>query len=122
MNRMVALAGLVGLLVAPGCDGARKARQRARRAQKVDCDRLCTRSFKRCAVEVLVAAGKTKPERVAALQATGAFEKIQSYGYKACLRDCNTKKGRGSDASRINACLAKRGCKPFAECIQAVVQ
>lgn len=109
---LAGLAGLLGLVLAPACGGAHKARQKARRAQKVDCAQLCTRSFKRCAAEVVVAAGNTKPERVAALKATGAFEKIQSVGYEACLRDCNKKQGRGSDAGRINECLAKRAAPP----------
>lgn len=122
MNKALVLAALAGLVLAPACGGARKSRQKARRAQKVDCVQLCTRSFKSCAAEVVVAAGNTKPERVAALQATGAFEKIQSVGYEACLRDCKKKQGRGSDAGRINECLAKKGCDPFAKCIRSVVQ
>ena len=122
MQKMIVLAGLLALVVAPACNGAQKARRKARQAQKVDCVKLCTRSFKTCATEVVVAAGNTKPERVAALQATGAFEKIQSVGYEACMRDCKKKQGRGSDAGRINACLAKKGCHAFAECIRRVVQ
>ena len=122
MKKILVVAGLLGLVSAPACDGARKARQKARRAQKVDCEKLCTRSFKSCAVEVVVAAGKMKRERVVALQAAGAFEKIQSYGFEACLADCKKKRGRGSDAGRINTCLAQKGCQPFAECIRKVVQ
>lgn len=122
MKKMLALAGLLGLVYVPACDGAQKARHKARRAQKVDCDRLCTRSFKECPVEVVVAAGNTKRERVAALKAAGVFERVQALGHAACLRDCKKKQGRGSDAGRINACLAKQGCKLFAECIKKVVQ
>lgn len=122
MHRFLLLIALLGVAVAPACDRGRKARQKARRAQRVECARLCDRSFKECPVEVLVAAGRIRPERVAALRASGAFDKIQSVGRQACLRDCKKKEGRGSDAPRINACLAKKGCKPFADCISRVVQ
>ncbi len=121
-HTLFALASVVGLALAPGCGGARKAQQKARRAQTVDCTRLCTRSFKKCSLEVVVATGRLKPERVAALKAAGVFEKFQRLGYEACLRDCNKKQGRGSDAARINDCLAQKGCMPFADCIKKVIQ
>ncbi len=122
MQIVLALVGAVGVVLLLGCDSARKAQQRARRAQKVDCARLCARSFNECALEVVVATGRLKPERVAALKAAGVFEKFQTLGYGACLRDCKKKQGRGSDAGRINDCLAQKGCLPFARCIKKVIQ
>jgi hypothetical protein len=122
VSKVMAMIALLGLTAWAACDGARQARRQARRIAVVDCARLCARSFQECAVEVAVATGKVKRERVAALQAAGVFEKVQSYGHGACLRDCREKQGRGSDAGRINACLAKSGCGPFAECIKRVVQ
>jgi hypothetical protein len=121
-DRLLALVFAMGLLLAPGCGDARKARRKARRAQKVDCVRLCTRSFQKCALEVVVATGRLKPERVDALKAAGVFAKFQTLGYEACLRDCNKKQGSGSDAARINDCLAQKGCMPFADCIKKVIQ
>jgi len=122
LHKILALVGAVGVVGGLGCDSERKAQQRARRAQKVDCARLCARSFNKCALEVVVATGKLKPERVAALKAAGVFEKFQTLGYEACLRDCKKKQGRGSDAARINDCLAQKGCMPFAACIKKVIE
>jgi hypothetical protein len=122
MTKVMALTALIGLAVWAACDGAQQARRQARRTATVDCARLCARSFQECAIEVAVATGKVKRERVAALQAAGVFEKVQAHGHGACLQDCQKKQGRGSDAQRINACLAKSGCEPFAECIKRVMQ
>ncbi len=122
MNKLLALVVLLGVTGAVACDGARKARKKARLSHKVDCVKLCTRTFKKCPAEVVVAAGKMTTKRLESLKAAGAFERIQSLGYDACLRDCNKKKGRGSDVGRINTCLKKVGCKPFAECIKEVIQ
>ncbi len=122
MNR--ALLALL-LLGAAGCwmTGAGcRARGASGEPQVVSCEALCKRSFVTCPVEVIVAAGSTRPERVEALRATGAFEQIQEAGQRACLSDCNKKKGRGSDAGRINACLAKEGCEEFARCLGGVLR
>ena len=83
---------------------------------KVDCDKMCSRAFKECASEVVIAAKKGTVESMKTVEKAGQLPKIQEAGYKACMRSCKKSKGMGSDAAKINECLAKKGCKAFAEC------
>jgi hypothetical protein len=83
---------------------------------KVDCDKMCSRAFKECATEVVIAAKKGTAESQAAVEKAGQLPKLQEAGYQACMKSCKKNKGMGSDAAKINECLEKKDCKAFAEC------
>lgn len=84
---------------------------------KVDCEKMCTRAFKECISEVVVAAKKGTVESQKAVEEAGQLSKMQEAGYASCLKSCKKSKGMGSDAGEINKCLAKADCKGFAECL-----
>jgi hypothetical protein len=85
---------------------------------KVDCEKMCDKTFKECVGEVLVAAGKTDQAKLDQLTKTGKIKGVQETGYGACLKDCKNKKGFGSDAGSINKCLEIKDCKEYAKCIR----
>ena len=85
---------------------------------KVDCDKMCSKTFKDCVGEVLVASGKMDQKKIDLIKKAGAFKKVQEAGYSACMKDCKKKKGFGSDAGKINKCLEKKDCKSYADCIK----
>jgi hypothetical protein len=85
---------------------------------KVDCKKMCEKTFKECVGEVLVASGKMDQAKIDMIKKVGAFEKVQKAGYGACIKDCKKKKGFGSDAGEINKCLKKKNCKEYADCIK----
>lgn len=85
---------------------------------KVDCDKMCTRTFKECVGEVMVGSGKMTKKQLELVKKAGALKKMQEKGYEACMKDCKKKKGIGSDAGKINKCLKKSNCKEYADCIK----
>ncbi len=85
---------------------------------KVDCEKMCAKTFKECVGEVLVASGKMDQAKIDLIKKAGAFKKVQDAGYSACIKDCKKKKGFGSDAAAINKCLDKKDCKAYADCIK----
>jgi len=85
---------------------------------KVDCEKMCTKTFKECVGEVLVASGKMDQAKLDMIKKAGAFQKVQDAGYGACVKDCKKKKGFGSDAGEINKCLEKKTCADYAKCIK----
>ncbi len=100
----------LGLLLAFGASGCSNL--------KVDCDKMCGKTFKECVGEVLVASGKMDKAKIDQIKKMGALKKVQEAGYGACMKDCKKKKGFGSDASQINKCLKEKDCKKYAECIK----
>jgi hypothetical protein len=88
-------------------------------ASRVDCARMCRKTFKECVEEVLLAAGKMSPRQLDKIKKIpGVIAKMQEAGYSACLRDCSKKKGVGMDARAINQCLALTSCKKYAQCVK----
>ena len=85
---------------------------------KVDCEKMCEKTFKECVGEVLVASGKMDQAKIDMIKKAGAFKKVQDAGYGACIKDCKKKKGFGSDAGEINKCLKAKDCKEYAKCIK----
>jgi len=110
MKRILIGLGL-SLALALGVSGCNKL--------KVDCKKLCEKTFKECVGEVLVASGKMDQGKLDAIKnKAGAFKKIKDSGYAVCVKDCKTKKGFGSDAGEINKCLKIKDCKEYAKCVK----
>lgn len=92
-------------------------------APRVDCKKMCARTFKTCLVETLVTSGKLTRKMIDKLKkSAGAMAKIQQAGYNACQKDCARKKGFGTDAAEINTCLALASCAKYAQCIKRHVR
>ena len=107
-NRFSALVLLLGLMVGlPAC-----------KSIKVDCDKMCSKTFRECMSEVMLSAKKVTPKELEAIQKVNGLKKMQQDGYTHCMADCKKKKGFGSDAGKINTCLDKKSCKDYAECIK----
>lgn len=85
---------------------------------KVDCEKMCTKTFKECVGDVLVAAGKMEQAKYDQIKKAGALKSVQDSGFASCMKDCKKKKGFGSDASSINKCLEMKDCKAYAKCIK----
>jgi hypothetical protein len=93
---------------------------------RVDCERMCARTFKECGEELLLVKKsvtkpgleeiKADPERAAKLKASLGQQ------YDKCKKRCGEKKGYGSDARLINRCLKQqKSCGGYAECIKSSV-
>ncbi len=104
----------VGLLVGPGCsrDDASSAKP-----PKVDCQRLCDKTFGSCVTEVLLVSGKMDAKKVAAFKRLGLLKKVQKQGLDQCMSECRAKKGKSAYAKMANRCLAMADCKKFATCV-----
>ena len=85
---------------------------------KVDCDKMCSKTFKECVTEVMLASGKMTEKQMKLVKKAGALDKMKEKGHEACMKDCKKKKGIGSDAGKINKCLKKKDCKEYADCIK----
>lgn len=88
----------------------------------VNCDKMCTKTFKKCVGEVLVASGQMDQAKIDMIKKAGAFKKVQDAGYAACVKDCKRKSGFGSDAEAINKCLKIADCKAYAACIKVHIK
>lgn len=88
----------------------------------VDCKKMCTRTFKNCVGEVLVASGKFDQAKIDMIKKAKAWGKVQTAGFAACVKDCKKKKGFGSDAEAINKCLEIADCKAYAACIKVHIK
>jgi hypothetical protein len=115
---LVCEALVLTLTVALVACGDKKVGKKETEKEKVDCNRMCARTFKECVGEVLVSSGKMDQKKIDLIKKAGAFKKVQDAGYEACMKDCAKKKGFGADASEINKCLDKKGCKDYAACIK----
>ncbi len=87
---------------------------------KVDCEKMCTKTFKECIAEVLVAKGKVDMKKIDLLKKAGAFDKIKQGSYDACLKACKKDKGVTKDAAKINKCMKIKDCKEYAKCVKDV--
>jgi hypothetical protein len=85
---------------------------------KVDCEKVCKRTFDECLEDVLVASGKLSKEKLDMAKKAGMLKKMKKQGYDTCLKNCKDQKGLGSDAGDINKCLKKKSCKEYADCIK----
>ncbi len=99
-------------------DAKKKAKEEMRAKMKVDCEKMCTKTFRDCVGEVLVASGKMDKSKIDMIKKVGALKKVQDAGYAACVKDCKRKKGFGTDAAEINKCLKLDSCAAYAKCIK----
>jgi len=87
---------------------------------KVDCDKMCTKTFKECVGEVLIAKGKLSQKKLDMIKKLGGLKKVQDAGYGACIKACKDEKGLQKDGAKINKCMKIKDCKKFAECMKDV--
>jgi hypothetical protein len=118
-SRLVSLVSLttlllVGLLVGPGCSdkGSKSAK-----SKKVDCQKLCDKTFGTCVSEVLMSSGKMDAKKVAMFKKLGLMKKVQKEGLAQCLKGCRAQKGQFGDSRSANKCIEMTDCKKFAACI-----
>ena len=89
---------------------------------KVDCEKVCERTFKECVADVLIATKKVDSKKMEMIKKVGKIEQVKAAGHKACVKDCKKKKGFGSDAGEINKCMKIKDCKEFAKCMKKHVK
>jgi hypothetical protein len=114
---------MIAATVVLGSCGDKKSESKKSKAEKraqmtVDCDRMCTKTFRLCVSEVLVGSGKLDQAKIDMIKKAGAFKKVQDAGYGACVKDCKKKEGFGTDAADINVCLKMDKCADYAKCIK----
>ncbi|MFH2009000.1 MAG: hypothetical protein ABI333_20590 [bacterium] len=119
MKRVLVLGMCFGMLA--GIIGCKDAVKKAKKQVKVDCEQLCSHTFKQCVTEVLLASGKLDAKKIDMITKAGALGKVKEAGYNACMTKCKEKKGYGSDAGKVNKCLEKKDCKAYAACIKDVM-
>lgn len=89
---------------------------------KVDCKKVCKRTFDECLEDVLVASGKLSKDKLEMAKKAGMLKKMKKQGFDTCMKNCKDQKGLGSDAGEINKCLKKDSCKEYADCIKKHLQ
>ena len=104
---ILAFAMAVGTTAAIGCSKV-----------KIDCKKVCKRTFDECLEDVLIASGKLSKDKLDMAKKAGMLGKMKKQGFDACMKNCKDKKGIGSDAGEINKCMKKKNCKEFAECMK----
>jgi hypothetical protein len=110
---IVAAACLLGTL--PGCG-----------KMKVDCERLCQRTYQECGAELRLVKGRLDRAGAEEVQKQPAkaerFRKQLAQERDTCLKRCKEKKGYGSDAAKFNDCLKKKtDCRSYAACVKDLV-
>ncbi len=118
-SRLLSLGSLVALLlfgfaISPGCS---KKDSDSAKPKKVDCDKLCDKTFGTCVSEVLMASGKMDAKKVAMFKKLGLLKKVQKQGHEQCLKGCRANDGQFGDAKSANTCLEMADCQKFATCI-----
>lgn len=116
---LAALIALTGLLIGTGCakkDGG------SSKANKLDCNKLCDKTFDTCVSEVLLASGKMNKKKLAMFKKLGLLKKVKKQGHEECLKGCRAKSGQFSDARSANACLDIADCTKFAKCITGYIK
>jgi len=128
------LAALLGLLVASLSMGrCSKKGSGGAKATKVDCNKLCDKTFGACQYQVLLAnektktaktakTAKTKQDSVALFKKLGLLKKFKERDQEKCLKGCQSRKGQFRDGKAVNACLEITDCPEFAACITRHIQ
>lgn len=112
------LLGLLaaGMLLVAGC--AKDGSKASGKANKVNCNALCDKTFGTCVNEVLLGSGKMDSKKLAMFKKLGLLkDKVIKPGHDKCLKGCVARKGQFRDSSAVNACLAIKDCKKYATCI-----
>jgi hypothetical protein len=90
-------------------------------SKKVDCEKVCKRTFDTCLEDVMVATGKVSKEQVELIKKMGKLKEAGKQGYDQCMTKCKDQKGMASDGDKINECMKKKSCEDFAKCMKSVI-
>lgn len=124
MNRLAIRLALVGsLLAAPSLGlGACKATHEAPTVARVDCSRLCKKTFTTCGREVFIKSGKLRVDKARLFKVLGILKKVKAEGLETCLKGCGGQRGLFADAAKVNQCLEIQDCTAFAACITKYIK
>lgn len=89
---------------------------------RVDCNRLCKKTFTTCGREVFIKSGKLRVDKARMFKVLGILKKVKAEGLETCLKGCGDQQGLFGDAAKVNHCLEIRDCTAFAACITKYVK
>ena len=88
-------------------------------SKKVDCKKVCKRTFDTCVEEVMVATGKVSEKQIKLIKKMGKLKDAAKQGYDKCMSKCKDQKGMASNSDKINKCMKKKSCEDYAKCMKA---